>query len=183
MPVIKMDTTTTTTLSPAVRGLLLTRLKNEREKSTEGGPVIFEIPLGSECIDVLVVWQEWVPVQSAEDRTRLILDAYGDEQEKIAQALGVTYEEAMQQRLLPHIIVSALEENDKFALLACNGDENEVKRLLADICKDKRAMGGIVVSEERVELRFPTRAMADNICEKLRTADTTYKLYWSVVTE
>src|SRR5664279_2328544 len=93
MPVIRMsDATTTTTLSPGVRESLLTKLKNEFSKSTEGGPVIFEVSLGTECFDVLVVWQEWAKVQSAEDRTRLILDAYGENQEKIAQALGVTYE-------------------------------------------------------------------------------------------
>lgn len=185
MPVIKMsdEATTTTTLLPNVRKSLLTKLKNERKKSTEGGPVIFEIPLGTDCFDVLVVWQEWAAVQSAEDRTRLILDAYGDEQEKIAQALGVTYEEAMQQRLLPYIIVSTLEREHKFARLVCNRDEIEVERLLSDIRKDKRAKGGIVLPENRVELRFPTRAMADDACKKLCAADTEYKRRWQVVTE
>ena len=76
-------------------------------------------------------------MQSAEDRTRLILDAYGDDQEKIAQALGVTYEEAIEQQLLPYTIVSAFETNHKFAWLACNRNEGEVEKLLADIRNDK----------------------------------------------
>jgi len=184
MPVIRMsDATTTTTLPPEVRESLLTRLKNEFKQSTEGGPAIFEVPLGTECFDVLVVWQEWAKVQSAEDRTRLILDVYGDDQKKIAQALGVTYEEAIQQQLLPYTIVSAFEKNHKFAWLACNKNEGEVEKLLADIRNDKRANGGIVLPNGQVELRFPTRAMADNTCEKLRAEHTEYNLYWSVVIE
>jgi hypothetical protein len=173
--------TTTTTLPPDVRESLLTRLKDEFDQSTEGGPVIFEIPLGIECFDVLVVWQEWANLRS-EDRTRLILDAYGENQEKIAQALGVTYEEAIQQQLLPYTIVSAFE-NHKFAWLVCDKNEGKAEKLLADIRNDKRANGGIVLSKDRVELRFPTQAMADNICEKLRAADTEYNSYWSVVAE
>jgi hypothetical protein len=180
MPVIRMSTTTTT-LPPDVRESLLTRLKDEFDQSTEGGPVIFEIPLGIECFDVLVVWQEWANLRS-EDRTRLILDAYGENQEKIAQALGVTYEEAIQQQLLPYTIVSAFE-NHKFAWLVCDKNEGKAEKLLADIRNDKRANGGIVLSKDRVELRFPTQAMADNICEKLRAADTEYNSYWSVVAE
>jgi hypothetical protein len=185
MPVIRMsDTTTTTTLlPPEVRESFLTRLKKEFEQSTEGGPVIFEIPLGTECFDVLVVWQDWAKVESAEDRTRLILDAYGEKQEQIAQALGVTYEEAMQQQLLPYTIVSTFEKDHKLARLACNEDEGEVEKLLADIRNDKRTHGGIVLPNGEVELRFPTRAMVDNTCEKLRAEHTEYRLYWSVAVE
>jgi hypothetical protein len=184
MPVIRMsDATTTTTLAPEVRERLLTQLKNEFNKSTESGPVIFEIPLGTECFDVLVVWQEWAKVQSAEDRTRLILDVYGEKQKEIAQALGVTYEEAIQQQLLPYTIVSSFETNDKLAWLACGKDEGEVKKLLADIRSDKLANGGIVLPSGKVELRFPTRALTDSTRDKLRAADTRYKDYWSVAVE
>ena len=58
---------------------------------------------------------------------RLILDAYKeDEREKIAQVLGKTYEEAMQEQLLPYTIVSTFEQTPKAASLVCANDENEV---------------------------------------------------------
>lgn len=183
MPVIKMsDVGTTTTLPPDVRESLLVKLKSEFQQSTEGGPVIFEIPLGTDCFDVLVVWREWAKVPSADDRTRLILDAYGENQEKVAQAMGVTFEEAMEQQLLRHVVVSQLE-NHKFAWLACDKDEERVEKLLDAIRDEKRANGGFVLAKDRVELRFPARSLADSICRKLSAEPTGHNLYWSVVSE
>ena len=111
MPVIRVDeTTTTTTVDPQQRASLLTKLKDEFKKSTEQGPVIFEIPLGTECFDVLVVWEQWADWPS-DERSRLILDAYEDDRrDQIAQASGVTYHEAIQQQLLPYTIVSQFEQ-------------------------------------------------------------------------
>jgi hypothetical protein len=160
----------------------LAELKDEFRQSTEDGPVIFEIPLGTECFDVLVVWQKWAELHS-EARTSLILEAYGDQQEKIAQASGATYEEAIQQQLLPYTIVSTFEKEPKFALLACGKDENEVKKLMARIGDAKRANGGIALPDGRVELRFPTRAMLDDVFTRLKATDTNHEFYWSVVIE
>jgi hypothetical protein len=184
MPVIKMDTTTTTTPHPpALRASLLTKMKDEFKNSTEHGPVIFEIPLGTECFDVLVVWEEWAD-WSSEERTALILDAYEEEKrEQIAQALGVTYLEALQQQLLPYTIVSTLERNPKMASLVCGNDENEVKKLMAKIHDSKSASGGIHLPDGKVELRFPTRAMVDNVLARLKSQDLENQFYWSVIVE
>ena len=141
-----------------------------------------KIPGGTECFDVLVVWENWTELRS-EERTSLILDAYGDKQQKIAQALGVTYEEAMQQQLLPYTIVSAFEQNQEFASLACYKDPNEVRKLLEAIRNVKRTHGGIVLPNGKIELRFPTRAMADNTYAKLFASKKDRDFYWSVVIE
>jgi hypothetical protein len=185
MPVIRVDTSsTTTTPPPNVRLSLLEKLKNEFvNPSTEGGPVIFEIPVGSTCIDVLVVWQEWADVRS-EDRSRLILDAYGEkQQQQIAQALGVTFEEAMQQQLLPYVVVSTLEREPTFALLLCSKDENKVAKLMDEIRDAKRVNGGIFLPDGRIELRFPTRAMADSIYARLFADEKYRNFYWQVIPE
>jgi hypothetical protein len=179
MPVIR---TTPTTLDPTLRQSLLTRLRNEIEgRPSSGGPVIFEIPDGAERIDVLVVWEDWTELRS-EDRTSLILDAYG-KQQRIAQALGVTYGEATQQQLLPYAAVSAFEQHPKFASLVCGNDQSKVKELLAAVRMVKQTNGGIILPDGKIELRFPTRAMADNTFEKLIASEEDRELQWRVVTE
>jgi hypothetical protein len=166
-----------------LRESLLEKLKGEIEgRSTVGGPVIFEIPEGTDTVDVLVVWEnkDWAELRS-EDRASLILDAYGDRRQRIAQALGVTPEEAVQEQFLPYAVVSAFEQNPKFASLACGGNQSEIEKLLADIRDAKRSMGGIVLPHGKIELRFPTRAMADSTYAAL-FADAKYRdFYWSVV--
>ncbi len=182
MPLIRVDSTITTARpTPKNREELLAKLKNEIEgQVTEGGPVIFEIPGECEHFDVLVVWEEWKEWES-EIRTGLILDAYGDKNNVISQALGVTYEEAMQQQLLPYVVVSAFEQNPRIASLVCDRDEQPVEKLIKDIREAKRAKGGILLPNGKVELRFPTRAMAESTYEAL-FADKEYRyFYWSVV--
>ena len=167
MPVIRVDDTKTTTVSPEERAAFLEKLKGEFEHTTEDGPVIFEIPLGTDCFDVLVVWEKWADWPS-EERSPLILEAYDEDKRKqIAQVMGVTYNEAIQQQLLPYTIVSPPDWNDKTAWLVCNKDENEVLRLRARIREAKLANGGMVSPIGKAELRFPTRAMADQVLRKI----------------
>jgi len=182
MPVIRIDTTTpTSVLPPETRASLLAKLKDEIDGKTTSaeGPVVFEIPMGSECFDILVVWREWLGVRS-EDRTALILEAYGDRQANISQALGVTYEEAMQQQLLPYAVVSFLEENQEFASKACHGDPSEIKALLDKIRQAKRENDGIVLRDGRVELRFPDRKMAESAQLKLLAQKESHKFFWMI---
>ena len=183
MPVIRVDTTTTT-LSPEERTSFLTTLKGEFKHSTERGPVIFEIPLGTEYFDVLVVWEAWADWPS-EERSRLILDAYDEHRrEQIAQVTGVTYDEAIQQQFLPYTIVSIFERYPrKFALLLKDKDENKVNELMDKIRKVKVANGGIVLPDGKVELRFPTRVMLDNVLARLKAADPSDEFCWSVDVE
>ncbi len=105
MPVIRGQVRTTA-LAPQRRAELLETLSRELSgQSDSGGPVIFEIPLDqSDKVDVLVVWEAFQDLRS-EDRTGLILDAYGDQRDRIAQGLGVTYNEAIDQNLLPYSVV------------------------------------------------------------------------------
>ena len=178
MPVIKA---TTAVPDASLRQSLLTRLRTEIEgQVTDAGPVIFEIPGVGERMDILVVWEDWDELRS-EDRTALILEAYG-EQQKIAQALGVTYEEAMQQQLLPYTIVSVFEHK-KFASLVYGNDQNEVKRVLDAIQAVKKANGGIILPNGTVDLRFPTRTMADNTLARLLATEKDREFQWRVVTE
>lgn len=185
MPVIRVDTTPMPTLTSEKRAAVLAKLKNEFSQGTKDGPIIFEIPLGTDCFDVLVIWEnlDWIKLRP-EERSDLIRDAYDhDKREQIAQASGVTYDEAIQQGLLPYTIVSSFEQNAKFASQACYKDKSAIEELMGQIRNAKLANGGIVWPNGKLELRFPTRAMVDAVYAKLST-DPEYKyFYWSVVVE
>ena len=144
MPVIKGEPTAVA-LSTEQRQTLLDQLSNEfAGKSTNNGPVIFEIPLEqSNKLDVLVVWQSWKGVRS-EDRTNLILESYRDEKYKIAEALGVTYEEAMDQHLLPYEV-----KPQAFG----NAERDRIHQAML-------AEGGIPDVNGLVELHLPSMNMA-----------------------
>ena len=152
-----------------LRKSLLQKLKQERQDpSSSGEPMIFEIPVEEpDRIEVLVVWKEWEDVPSTE-RTSVILDAYEDQRDKLAQAVGVTYEEAMQQQLLPYSIVSRFEGNPRFLRLVYPNGEEAAQRL-TDIRNAKLELGGNQRSGETVDLRFPTREMARQALSKLLT--------------
>ncbi len=164
MPVIRGESNVIP-LSPERRRSFLLRLGSElRGETTANGPVIFEIPLEqSDRIDVLVVWQEWENVRS-EDRTDLILESYGNQRERIAQALGVTYAEATEQHLLPYSVVPMNRRGEV--------DPTAVRDAMLH-------EGGIPLSGEEVDLRFPTMRMAKaahhRLCERLPRG------YWSIV--
>jgi hypothetical protein len=144
---------------------MLRRLEDELGgPSTPDGPVIFEIPLKqADRIDVLAVWQAFERLES-EDRSRLILDAYGDRRAQIAQALGVTPREAEEQQLLPYAVVPITRRGD--------ADEEPLKQAML-------AEGGIRRDGGAVELRLPTMAMAEDVHRRLR--DRFPQGYWSIV--
>jgi hypothetical protein len=135
-------------------------------KLTENGPVIFEIPLGPpDQIDVLIVWDAWEQV-SAQDRADIVLAAYKKrkEQRRIAQALGVTYSEAIQQGVLPYSVQPMARANE------------------ADPEKLKSAMlseGGFRLPGGKVELRFPTMDLAMEAHRRLY--ERLPRGYWGVV--
>ena len=178
MPVVRIGTTTPTRLlNTETRASLLGTLKSEIASPSPDGPVIFEIPMGSEFLDILVVWKEWLGVRS-EDRSALIFEAYSDKQRAISQALGVTYDEAMRQQLLPYSIVSLIEENETTALSVCQGDHREIAKRLDRIRNVKHNNGGIVLPDGSVELRFPDRAMAISALQDLLRES--HELYWTI---
>ena len=115
-------------------------------------------------MDVLVVWEEWAGIRS-EDRTKLILAAHQDQQEAIAQALGVTYREALEQHLLPYAVMTMTRPGD-----------DVVPAKLRDAML---AEGGIVLPGDRIDLRFPTLAMAEDAHRRL--TELLPGGYWSIV--
>jgi hypothetical protein len=124
-------------------------------KAVWEAPLIFEIPLErldgpSDRIDVIVVWNAFEDIRS-EERSALILDAYGDRADMIVQALGATREEAMEQYLLPYRILPMEQRADL--------DSTESGKAMLD-------EGGFLIGN-RVLLYYPNRKMADVAIERL----------------
>lgn len=163
---------------PVIRGLsqvkplaadererLVKRLADERQRPTPDGPVIFEIPLPqSDRIDVMVLWQEWEPIRS-EDRTAIIQEAYLELRDKVAQAIGVTTREAIEEQLLPYAVAPMARpgEVDSHAIQQAMIEEGAFRS------PDGRS----------AELRFPTMAMAEAAHRRL--VEKLPKAYWSIV--
>jgi hypothetical protein len=166
MPVIR-GKPDVTPLSPERRRSLVEKIESELSgNSTANGPVIFEIPLQqSNRSDVLVIWEEWKGVGS-EDRTDLILEAYGERRRQIAQALGVIYEEAKEQHLLPYSV----------APMARRGEANPT-----EVREGMLSEGGICLPGGEVNLRFPTMSMAEVAFERLR--ERLPDAHWSISME
>ena len=144
-----------------VAGQLAKELEGEQ---TQGGPVIFEIPLEQQNrIDMLVVWEAWKPFSST-DRSNMILAAYKDSNVQIAQALGVTYSEAVEQQVLPYAVVPMIRRGEL--------DEEEVKKAML-------VQGGFALENGKVDLRFPTMPLAEQAHKRL--TDAMPKGYWSIV--
>ena len=164
MPVIRLAPAVTT-FRPEQRQALLGQLSKELEGvATEKGPVVFEIPLDQAGgFDVLVVWEAWKGVPS-EVRSEVILEAYRDKKDKIYQALGVTYEEAADQQLLPYAVLPMTRRG-----------EVDPETLRTAMLKE----GGFALEGGKVELRFPTRTMAQEAHRRL--CDELPKGYWSMV--
>ncbi|HEX3149391.1 MAG TPA: hypothetical protein VHR66_15060 [Gemmataceae bacterium] len=133
-------------------------------KSIPDGPIIFEIPLDSQGrIDVLVMWEAWKPFSST-DRSNMIIEAYKASNLKIAQALGVTYQEAVEQQVLPYAVLPMIRQ----------GEVNE-----EDVKKAMLAEGGILLKSGKIDLRFPTMLLAEQAHKRL--TDALPKGYWSIV--
>jgi hypothetical protein len=144
------------------------RLSDELRKAitdpSPGEPVIFEIPFTGTLYDVMVVWGLWEGVQP-DERTAIISEAYRDSgvRVEIAQAMGVTHDEALQDRLLPYAVTPCTHEG-----------EVEPSVLRQAMLEE----GAIALTEDRVDLRFPTMRMAESahhrLCEKVP------KGYWAI---
>lgn len=143
------------------------QLENELSgQQTLNGPVIFEIPFEQqERIDVLVVWDAWRPFRSTE-RSDMILAAYQKlgAPSPIAQALGVTYQEAIEQQVLPYAVVPMVRRGEL--------DEEQVKQSMV-------AEGAFTLPDGKVDLRFPTLALAEQAHKRL--TDALPQGYWSIV--
>jgi hypothetical protein len=165
MPVIKL-TATGSVLNDADKAAIISQLTKELEEApTADGPVIFEIPLsGGDKFDVLVVWEKWkennIPTQT---RSEMIMAAYGDKTDKIALPLGVTYQEAMEQNLLPYAVIPMARKN-----------EVPAEQLKASMKK----YGAFALPGDKVDLRLPTIELASDIHKKL--VDELPKAYWSI---
>lgn len=145
MPVIR-GSPTTGAVTPRRRKELLDQLTRELAgDSSDSGPVIFEIPLEqSDKFDIMVVWDAWDSLRS-EDRTSIIVAAYQGQEETIAQALGVTRQEAIEQKLLPYKVVPMSLG------IVVRGDE---------LTRAIHAEGGLAFKGKRLELRLPTMGLA-----------------------
>jgi hypothetical protein len=154
MPVIR-GRSRETRLSDVQRRSLLDRLNAEREgRAATGGPVIFEIPLEQPGrFDVMVVWDEWSGVRS-EDRTQLIQEAYKDKVDNLGLALGVTYQEAVEQGVLPFRVRLRFGPQPRFS-----------QEKLREACL---AVGGFPGPGGNIELRFPTETTAEEAIKQLK---------------
>ena len=166
MPVIRLTVTATVFEREDREAMTIQLAKELAGETTDDGPVIFEIPLtGIDKFDALVVWEKWKAKDVApQTRSEMILAAYGENKDKIAQPLGVTYKEAMEQNLLPYAVVPMTRKN-----------EVPISQLKAAMKKH----GAFVLDNDKIDLRFPTMEMARQAHQKL--VDEMPTGYWSIV--
>lgn len=164
MPVIRATLSANVFRAEQKQALVEQLAKELEGETTPKGPLIFEIPLEQmDKMDVLVVWEAWKDIPS-EIRSDIILKAYKDKKDKISQAFGVTYQEAIEQHLLPYAVVPMARAGE------------------VDPALMKAAMlkyGGMLLEGDKVDLRFPTLMMAEEAHRKL--CDELPKGYWSIV--
>jgi hypothetical protein len=167
MPVIRTKPEPVALSSERHRELVGQLSRELAGKPTRGGPVIFEIPLDQrDEVDVFVVWQAWEGLRW-EDRSSVILEAYQGLPTKVAQPLGVTYDEAVQQGLLPYAIEPNVHRGEK-------ADEGRLRDALLK-------QGAIELPDRggTIRLLFPNRRMAESACDDLRKAVP--EADWSIV--
>lgn len=164
MPVIRGEAVVTVITAEQRKDVVDQLAKELSGETTPNGPVIFEIPFEPpDKFDVLVVWDAWGPFIS-EDRSNIILGAYKERKPKIAQALGVTYQEAIEQQVLPYAVIPMVRPGEI--------DLEELKRAMI-------AEGGLALANGKVDLRFPTMALAEQAHRRI--SDKLPKGYWSIV--
>ena len=132
---------------------LLDELRKAMTDPSSGGPVIFEIPFTGTIYDVMVVWDLWEGVQP-DERTDIISEAYRDcgRRVEIAQAMGATFLEAVEDHLLPYEVRPYRGKG---------GADS------ADLFKAMMEEGAIARGEDICLLRFPTSRMAEAAYERL----------------
>jgi hypothetical protein len=127
------------------------------ESSTPRQPFIFEQEIPeTDTFHVIVFWERWTDVPP-EERSSIILDAYEQADPATAPnvtiAMGVTMDEAIRMNLLPFRVESAIRN--------ANSGVN--------VGKLKKTMleQGAVERSGGLELRFPTRQLAEEALERL----------------
>jgi hypothetical protein len=163
MPVFR-DEAVATVFTAEQRKAVVDQLTRELDgETTPNGPVIFEISLvPPDRFDVLVVWDAWEPLGS-QDRSNIILQAYDGRGLKIAQALGVTYQEAVEQQVLPYAVIPMARPEE--------ADTERLKREMV-------AEGGFTLANGKVDLRFPTMTLAERAHRLL--SQRLPQGYWSI---
>ena len=163
MPVIRGSSAASTVQAEEKRAIVERLAQELGGASTQDGPVVFEVPLeGSDKMDAVVVWGRWKGMSSTL-RSDLILEAYGERKESISLPLGVTYQEAIEQHVLPYAVVPMVRD----------GEANP-KALEAAMLKH----GGVRLDNGKVALRFPTSRMAEEA--RRRLCDELPQGYWSL---
>ena len=144
-------------LSDEKRDSLRRRLSEElgSTPATGDGPVLFEIPIdGTEHFDAIAVWDAWEGVH-AKDRTAIILDAYRAVGRVPSLAMGVTFEEAKDQGLLPYRVrLLHVQPYDQ------KPADEEIFR----------HVGGFRQSNGEFLFRYPTEKMAFQAVQELQRA-------------
>jgi hypothetical protein len=164
MPVIRLTTTATVFKREEYEAMVAQLAQELAGEATEQGPVVFEIQLdGMEKFDALVVWEKWKGIPSR-TRSEMIQAAYKEKKDKIAQPLGVTYKEAIDQNLLPYAVVPLTRKGE--------ARPEALKEAM-------KKYGAFELPGEKVDLRLPTMNMAREVHRKL--IDELPMGYWSIV--
>ncbi len=139
---------------------LVEKLADElRQKREFGQPVVDEEMFPSGKIRVVVIWDEWERLPSAEDRTATILQAYeraeGPEyRDRIALATGLTVPEACAAGMLPFEVSPALRRDDPVTLEQCQN------AMIAE-------GASTLFAPNTIKLRFATQEDAEAACRRL----------------
>lgn len=150
-------------------GQLVTEL-TDGVGATPPRPVIFELP-----DEVLVVWKKWEGIPH-NDRASIILEAYRTREAQTPEApvrscqvllaLGATPDEAIEMGLLPFSIQSSIQRGRPNYEDILNLEKNE----------------GAIETRWGWELRFPSRELAKEAYDRLRsaTAIAMPEVHWQV---
>lgn len=138
---------------------LVAVLANELRVPASGGshqPFIFEqeIPQ-TDTFHVIVFWDRWREVPP-EERSAIIMDAYERTEPsmvpQVTIAMGVTVEEAIRMDLLPFQVQPMTRDSD-------HADSERLRTLMIE--------EGAVQTRDGLQLRFPTRRLAEEAMERL----------------
>jgi hypothetical protein len=137
----------------SVSGSLVNRLADELKSQRETGqPMVYEQSFEGGRIRTTVVWDDWASL-SYEDRTSIILEAYGraegaDFRKNIVLASGLTVPEAESAGMLPFQVIAALRKDDPVTAEQC-------REAMIDVG------ASVLFDPERPQLRLATAEEAD----------------------